>query len=135
MNYQEARDKDGRTRLHQVALDDNAGLASELIAQGADVNTQDKQGYTPLHLAAQAYALAVTEILLSAGATVDAQDRHGNTPLWTAAFNSRGRGELLRLLRAAGANPLQRNRYGRSPLDLARSIANYNVAQFFVDVD
>lgn len=134
MNYQEARDKDGRTRLHQAALDDNAGLASELIAQGAVVNTQDKRGYTPLHLAAQAYALAAAEILLSAGATVDAQDRHGNTPLWIAVFNSLGRGELIHLLRAAGANPLQRNRHERSPLDLARSIANYDVAQFFADV-
>jgi ankyrin repeat protein len=69
------------------------------------------------------------------GARVDPVNRHGNTPLWDAVFNSKGRGELIELLRAAGADPRYANAAGQTPLSLARLIANYEVAQFFSDLD
>jgi ankyrin repeat protein len=135
MSSVEARDRDGRTPLHYAALEDNVKLVADLVVSGADPNAQDKAGYTPLHMAAQAYAVAAAESLVRAGAAVDIQDRHGNTPLWTAVYNSPGTGELIRLLRAAGADPRHRNRYGRTPVDLARSIADYDVAQYFADLE
>lgn len=64
------------------------------------------------------------ELLLAAGAPVDAVNAHGNTPLWTAVFNSRGSGDIIHLLRQHGANPWLQNRAGKTPVDLARTIAN-----------
>lgn len=55
-------------------------------------------------------------------------------PLWVAVFNSKGRGELIGLLRAHGADPLHANASGQGPVGLARLIANYDVAQYFADV-
>lgn len=65
---------------------------------------------------------------------MDAVNRYGNAPLWTAVFNSRGHGELIRLLRRRGANPWHPNNSGQTPVGLARLIANYDVALFFADV-
>jgi uncharacterized protein len=61
-------------------------------------------------------------------------DRHGNTPLFRAVFESNGRGEIVKMLRAAGANPERENIHGVSPAQLARTIANYDVAQYFCDL-
>lgn len=43
-------------------------------------------------------------------------------------------GEMIALLRRAGADPLRENHHGVSPLSLARDIGNYDVAQFFSDL-
>jgi hypothetical protein len=61
-------------------------------------------------------------------------DTLGNGVLFRAVFASRGNGEIIRMLRAAGADACARNSSGVSPLSLARTIANYNVAQFFADL-
>src|SRR5438309_11499733 len=42
-------------------------------------------------------------------------DAHGNTPLWTAVFNSRGDGDVIRLLRSHGADSRHVNAAGRTP--------------------
>lgn len=131
MSLSQQRDRDGRTLLHQAAFDNDVQAARRLIAEGADVNAQDRAGYTPLHLAAQEYSIDVAAALLEGGARVDVVDKHGNTPLWTAVYNSRGRGQLILLLRDAGADPLHPNMSGRTPFDLARLIDNYNVEQYF----
>ena len=65
---------------------------------------------------------------------MDAVNSNGNTPLFTAVFNSRGRGELIKLLRHHGADPWHPNNTSQTPIGLARLIANYNVAQFFADL-
>ena len=70
----------------------------------------------------------------SAQPAIQISEMHGNTALGTAVFNSRGRGEVIAQLRAAGADPSACNNHGVSPLALARTIANYNVAQFFADI-
>jgi uncharacterized protein len=90
--------------------------------------------FRPLHFAAQSNAVDVAGILLDAGAPVDPMDSNGNTPLLKAVFNSRGDGNLIKLLRARGADPYAKNKHGNSPLKLARTIANYDVRQFFTDL-
>jgi len=129
-----ARYNDKRMPLHHAALENDVTLVRELIAQGADVNAQVRDGFASLHFAAQEYALEAAKVLLAAGATVDITNKHGNTPLWTATFDSEGRGDMIQLLREAGADPLHKNKYGASPLDLARLIANYDVEQWFADL-
>ena len=73
-------------------------------------------------------------MLLDGGAAVDQPNAFGNTPLLVAVFNSRGEGDLIRLLRERGADPLIANTSGQTPVGLARLIGNYDVAQFFSDL-
>jgi uncharacterized protein len=127
-------DKEGRIPLHYAALANDADAVSKLLTEGADPNVADQLGFTPLHFAAQEGASAAAQILLAAGAQVDAANSYGNTPLFTAVFNSRGRGELIRLLRRHGADPRHPNNAGQTPAGTARLIANYDVAQFFADL-
>jgi ankyrin repeat protein len=127
-------DRMGRTPLHYAALDGDEGLVRQLVASGMDVNAPDDSGRTPLHFAAQSNAVTVTAVLLKAGASVDARDSHGNTPLSAAVFNSRGNGEVIKILRAYGADPYGKNDHGVSPLSLSRTIAKFDVRQFFRDL-
>jgi ankyrin repeat protein len=127
-------DRYGRTDLHYAALAGDASKVKELLAGGLDPGVLDDDGRTPLHAAAQAWCPACCTALLEAGAAVDSADVNGNTPLWVAVFESRGRGEIIKLLRDRGADPTRPNRHGVSPLKLARTIANFNLRQFFADL-
>jgi uncharacterized protein len=130
----EVTDELGRTTLHEAALRDNAAEVRMLLARGANVDAQDRDGFTPLHFAAQQGSLAAAEALLHAGATVDVENRFGNTPLWVAVFSSRGEGDFIALLRSHGADPHHANKQRRTPVQMARLIANYDVARYFGDV-
>ena len=127
-------DLEGRQPLHYAAMTNDAAEVAERLAAGDDVNLGDRMGITPLHLACQEGATAAAVVLLDAGANVNQPNKHGNTPLFVAVFNSHGRGDLIRLLRSRGANPLYLNKAGQTPLGLARTIGNYDVAQFFSDL-
>ncbi len=124
----------GRTPLHRAAIEGNGDEARRLLVAGNDPDACDDDGWTPLHFAAQGWHVPVAEALLAAGAQVDARDSYGNTPLWRATFSSKGRGDLIALLRAHGADPNLENDSGVSPLGLARTIANFDVAQHFADL-
>lgn len=124
------QDNDGRTALIHAAIDNRVDAASILIDANAKINIQDKLGNTALHYASQDFHLGMAELLVQRGALVDLVDMHGNSPLWRAVFNSKGRGEMIALLLSAGADKHQRNNHGKSPIELAKSISNYNVLQF-----
>ncbi|WP_020577408.1 ankyrin repeat domain-containing protein [Actinopolymorpha alba] len=125
----------GRTPMHYCALNNEVLEVRRQLHDGLDPNAADSHGFTPLHFAAQEYAVDCLRELLASGATVDARNCYGNTPLFTAVINSRGRGEVIELLRAHGADPLARNQSGQTPLGLARLVANYDVARYFADVE
>ena len=125
-----AIDPAGRSPLHYAALADDADEARRQIESGADVNVAGHDGSTSLHLAAQEGSLRVARLLLDAGADVDAPNAAGNTPLFVAVFNSRGRGDMIELLRARGADRLATNKAGQTPTGLSRLIANYDVRRF-----
>lgn len=125
------RDEEGRTPLIHAAIDNRLEVAKLLLDSGAESGAQDDMGNSALHYAAQEYHADMASLLIAHGAKVDAQDIHGNTPLWRAVFNSRGRGELIMLLLESGADRSHSNKSGKSPLDLAKTIANYNITQFF----
>ena len=109
-------------------------MVTLLVSSGADPNLQDRDGFSALHFAAQDYKLSAAQMLLRTGAKVDLRDSYGNTPLSRAVFNSRGRGDMIKLLLQHGADPLVKNNHEVSPLDLANTIANYDVKQFFSNV-
>jgi ankyrin repeat protein len=127
-------DEYGRTALHYAAADGAKEEVSRLLHEGANPNAQDDNGFSPLHFAAQAVSPAVTSLLLAAGARVDVVDSFGNTSLFRAVFASRGDGSVISLLRAAGASATILNKSGVSPLSLARTIANFDTAQYFADL-
>ena len=127
-------DQDGRSDLHYAARDGDLAAVEKVVSQGMDVNLQDKHGWTPLHFAAQARSEDVVIYLLAHGASVDVEDGHGNTALFRATFASRGDGGVIRALREAGADPRKKNKSGVSALSLARTIANYDIAQFYNDI-
>lgn len=112
-----------RSPLHIAAMDDDASAIGTLLADGESPDVQDEQGFTPLHFAAQQFSLSAASALLNAGATVDVENAFGNTALFVAVFNSKGRGELIKLLRSHGADPLHSNASGQTPVRLARLIA------------
>jgi len=127
-------DRAGRTELHYAAADGDVARVRTLLASGLNLGVPDDNGWTPLHFAVQAWSVDACIALLDEGAPVDAQDIHGNTPLFRATFESRGRGELITLLRSRGADPLMKNNHGVSPLKLAHTIGNYDVRQYFSDL-
>lgn len=127
-------DRAGRSPLHHAAHEDDVSSVHILLAEGASPDAQDKQGFAPLHFAAQQYSVAAAIALLDGGAFVDVENKFGNTPLFVAVFNSRGRGELIQVLRSRGADPLHANSAGQTPVGLARLIGNYDIARFFEDV-
>ena len=131
----ESLDKSGRTPLTNAAIEDNIPFARLLLERGAKINAQDQLGWTPLHFSASGYQKEMTEFLLTNGAKIDVQDSYGTTPLFRAVFESRGRGEIIELLRKHGADPHCANNNGVTPVSLAKSIGNYDVAQFFKDLE
>lgn len=126
-----AVDPQGRTLLMNASNDGRGELVRLLLRSGADADKQDPAGWTALHFAAQGFHPEVLEALIDHGCTIDLQDAYGNTPLWRATFTSRGRGEIIGLLRRAGADPDRKNRSNVSPKELAFRIANYDVKQFY----
>ncbi len=127
-------DQRGRSELHYAALSGTADEAVALIQSGEDPGLADSDGFTPLHFAAQQGNTDVAAVLLEYGAPVDAVNKFGNTPLWIAVFGSKGDGQMIRLLRAAGADPHKPNTSGKTPLEMARLIDNDDVAQYFDDL-
>jgi ankyrin repeat protein len=106
-------------------------ILQKLIQSGASLNLQDKNKETALHFAARYCQAEAARLLIDHGAGVDIKDAHGNTALFRAVFDSGGRGDMITLLLRSGANKALKNDYDVSPEDLARSIANYDVASFF----
>jgi ankyrin repeat protein len=124
-------DRAGRTPLFYAALNGDVAIIDLLISHHADVNAKDQMLRTPLFAAAQSYEVDAASRLIAGGAEVDWRDSYGNTSLGRAAFESRGRGDMIKLLLSAGADRSLKNKSGVSPEDLANTIANYDVRQFF----
>lgn len=129
-NDPDERDPAGRTALMYAALAGKSDFVKLLITFRASVNAEDKSGNTALHFASQDYRPETVEVLCASGANINAEDKFGNTPLWKGIFNSRRRGDVIRILLQHGAEPDRKNKAGKSPRALAETIANYDVKQF-----
>jgi ankyrin repeat protein len=79
----EFADGNGITMLGRAALNNEVGMARELIGRGANVNVVDKLGMTPLLWAASMDFgdPAMIELLLNSGARADARNKDGLTAL------------------------------------------------------
>jgi len=125
-------DGDNRSIIFLAIIFNSIDLVSLLLEQKPNLNIKDSIGWYPLHYAAQNYLPKIVEGLLKHGALTEMKDDYGNTPLWRATFSSAGKGEVINLLLASGADPYAPNDAGITPHQLAQTIANYDVKQFFI---
>jgi ankyrin repeat protein len=89
-----------------------------LLDHGADVNAKMELGITPLYDAAHSGHWArVLTLLVSKGADIGAQTFDGSTALHGAAGT--GWYEGVRILLESGADPLVKDKSGRTPLNCA----------------
>ncbi len=95
------------------------------------VDCRDRDGFSALAFASQFQQAEVVRALLAAGANSNIADRWGNTPLTKAVYFYRGNGECVVALLRGGADPDRKNSHGKSPRDLATTIANYDVRKYF----
>ncbi|KAI8504709.1 Ankyrin repeat domain-containing protein 11 [Branchiostoma belcheri] len=114
------RNERGETPLHMAAIKGDADLLRQLIKQGAEVNAKDFAGWTPLHEACNHGYYEVAKMLLQAGANVNTQGLDDDTPLHDAASNGHPH-QIVELLLKHGADPLQANTKGKTPIDVAEN--------------
>ena len=124
-------DRYGRAALHYAAPDGRTDEVEQLLSDGADPSVADGGRMDSSSFAAQEYRPAEAALLCSAGAAIDACDKYGNSPLFRATFASHGRGDVITILLANGANADFSNNSGVTPRQLAQRIANYDVVRFF----
>ena len=120
-------DEDGRSLLMHAVLASDASveMVEFLIRQSVPVNAFDsEQNWTALHFAARDKCAEIVDVLLRSGANVNATECHGNTPLARALDSLPHDRRTIEILIGAGADASKRNRYGRSPLDVARMMEN-----------
>jgi ankyrin repeat protein len=126
-----SKGQDDRTLLMHAILaeDTDVEMIRFLIEHGADVNTRDQgQEWTPLAFAARDQNVEAVRELLRAGALPESRDVFGNTPLFRAVMNRLPSHELVKMLLNAGADPRRKNNYDVSPLDLAVTMGNTEIA-------
>ncbi|HWW38565.1 MULTISPECIES: ankyrin repeat domain-containing protein [unclassified Pedobacter] len=126
-----AVDKYNRSAIFHAILIKSKEVVVMLLKELPDLNFKDNKGWYPLHYTAQEDLPEIADLLIQAGADLEVKDDYGNTPLWRATFSSKGRGEMIQLLLAKNADPNNKNDSGISPLELADTIANYDIKQFF----
>jgi uncharacterized protein len=114
-----------------IVNNDTQEFIDLLEASLINLDTKDSKGWTLLHYAAQYLTVEIGQILISKGADVNAKDDFGNNVLWRATFSSQGKGEFIDLLLRNGADKFAKNKSGISPVDLANTISNYDVKQYF----
>jgi len=110
-----ARDKEGKTPLMDMALFNAVDAAELLIQNTADVKAKDHDGNTALHLAAGAGRREIAELLIAHSADVNARNNPtGWTPLHDAAHGDKA--ELVELLLKNKAEVDAKDQVGQTPL-------------------
>ena len=115
-------------RLLAAADSGDLAMAQQALKAGAVPDCRDMQGLTPLHVAVRGGHQRVVRLLLAAGAIVDCRhSSSGTTPLHTAARH--GRRDCSLLLLDCGANPDLKDWTGKTPLQVAISLRQSEVAE------
>ena len=115
------------TPLHVATQGTSLNLFNEILARGADVDTQTHPNReTPLHIAMQKNFFHYTKILLDAGANPNIRDANGRTPLyWAVEKNNIVLARFL--MEGYNADPNIRDVFIESTTLLEASIRNKTV--------
>ena len=96
-----SRQQNGRSMMHEAAINGHNELLQWLLSQGGDPNCgASSSGGTPLHAAVSYGMTQSIQTLLDHGADVFAVDASGATPIHVAGVQSRR--NILALLNSAG---------------------------------
>jgi ankyrin repeat protein len=109
------------TPLQWASVNGHLAAIAVLLKAGARVDGADSYGRTPLMWAATCGHTAAMNALLAAGADVHRVNNEGDTALHRASAN--GRLDAARVLLEAGAKADVRNKSGKRPIDVVRSLA------------
>lgn len=113
-------DIDRSQPLAAAARNERTGIISLLLDAGASLTAEGTDGLTAFMAAASMSPRTVRAFLNRSGVLdVNAVSSKGITALHIAAINSRHGPDIVRLLLDAGADPMQRDAAGRTPIDLA----------------
>ncbi|MBI1215158.1 MAG: hypothetical protein GC185_04980 [Alphaproteobacteria bacterium] len=123
----ELTDDYGDSFLINAIYANNPRAVALLLEKGASTVTSAVRHGSPLLLAAQKGNLEICEKLVEKDpALLTLRDRDGNTPLHKAAES--GHEEVAAFLLHKGVDPHAKNKANRTPLFLAQSKNNFNVA-------
>lgn len=101
-------------QLLRAAEQGKTDTVSQLIKDGANIDTQDSSGRTPIMIATYQNDLETAKVLIEAGADVNIRDDMKNNPFLYAG--AEGYLDILKLTIAAGADPSITNRFGGTAL-------------------
>lgn len=122
-----ARDRHGRSALHEAAFAGHAEIAAALLAAGADVHARDARQRTPLHAAARGGRYAAFEALVAAHAEINAVDAAGRDALVLACRATTVSLPLVRRLLELGADARHADASGRRAIDHAAAAGRWTL--------
>ncbi|KFZ04100.1 hypothetical protein V502_10410 [Pseudogymnoascus sp. VKM F-4520 (FW-2644)] len=121
---------DGVSALHLAAAHATPEVLEMLINVGYDVNLKTlNDGHTPLYKTFRKRRVDNMQVLIGEGADVNADQSNGSTLLHAAAGSWLAAADAVRLLVENGADTAARDRYDRTPLDLAMYLKHDGVVE------
>ena len=123
----DARDRHGRSALHEAARAGHAEIVGTLLAAGADVQASDGDGRTPWLEAARGGHLQVIERLLPARPELHVADGDGRTALALACSAEQVDPALVQRLLEFGVDPSRAGHDGKRAVDLAAAAGRWSV--------
>lgn len=124
----------GQRAIHCAALDGQLKVVEFLVGRGGvDVSFTDLIGNTPLICAASKGKIDTAKWLISHGAIVDHKAPSGRSALHSAAAG--GHVEMCEVLIQSGANPLEKEQFGKTPRALAESYNHRAVSEYLRQVE
>lgn len=119
----------GQKAIHCAALEGQVEIVEYLVSRGGiEITTKDLLGNTPLICAASKGRLDTAKWLIAHGATVEHKAPSGRSALHSAAAG--GHVVMCELLVQCGADPLEKEQFGKTPRALAESYNHRAVSDF-----
>jgi ankyrin repeat protein len=109
-----------QTPLETAVQRGDTDMVRTLLAHQANPNRASQDGATPLHRAVIGNHADIIALLVSKGARINQADVNGMTALHYAACVDGGSDQVIKALLAAGADPLRKDKEGKTARDMAQ---------------
>jgi len=135
------RSSNGSTALYNASWRGHVGVVRRLLASGADIEATTTEGEAALQAAASYLQTEALRLLLEKGANVHATNKKGETVLHSVfevaiadpkLKDSKQLIPTITVLLAHGANILQKDNFGNTPLDLAEQGRHLEAKKLFL---